>query len=95
MTEKQTQIIGFDTFVGIKRMVAPGGWQFTKVDKLLWSALCRYTQDRRRDQKRKRDEYVLDGQIEALSKVLANSLGMSSHYWIIEARRLCDAEVGG
>jgi hypothetical protein len=39
-------------------------------------------------QKRQRDKFVLDGQIEILGIVIANSLGMASFYWVSEAKRL-------
>lgn len=80
------QVILVDSPMGPRPLHAPAGWTFDKTAKHLWSRFHFVVSERAKPQKRKRDEFVLDGQIEVMAIVLANSLGMTSWYWIEKAR---------
>jgi len=83
-----TQTLTIDTIVGPKPIDAPAGWEFDKTATTAWSWLLTYTRRRSEKLKTQRDGYVIDGQIQALAIVLANSLGMAPFYWEKIAREM-------
>ena len=90
---EEIQILQIDTLAGKKPMAAPRGWTFNKTDKIVWVQLCARVRDRQKPQKLKRSQYELEAKIDALAIVLANSLGMASHYWMVKAAELCNHRV--
>lgn len=80
------QVVLVDSPMGPRPLHAPSGWTFDKTAKHLWSRFHFVVSERAKPQKRRRDEFVLDGQIEVMAIVLANSLGMAWWYWIEQAR---------
>lgn len=83
-----TQIIYVGSPGGPVEVVAPAGWEYDKTGALVWSRLLNLASERMLPQKRKRDEYVIDGQIEILSIILANSIGMAAFYWTQRAKEI-------
>lgn len=92
MANNETQKVTLQTLSGPHKIVAPGGWKFNTTDIIVWARLMTLTRERRNKLKRVRDGYVLDGQIEILSIILANSLGMASYYWRKCASELADVK---
>jgi hypothetical protein len=81
------QIIHADSPMGPRPMPAPAG-TYDKTATFAWSRLLHIAGERQKPAKRKRDEFVQDGQIEVLGNILANSMGMAAFYWTQEAKRL-------
>lgn len=90
--EQQTLIL--ETIMGPKDIPAPAGWEFDKTGIRVWVALVNAVKDRRKKQKTKRDEHMIDGKIVTLSNILANSLGMSNFFWQDAAEQFADTENG-
>jgi hypothetical protein len=84
------QVILVDSPMGLRPLYAPAGWTYDKTARHLWSRLHHVADLRREKQKTKRAEAVLDGQIEILSIVIANSIGVASWHWMMEARRIVE-----
>jgi len=83
---EDVQVILVESPMGPRPLHAPARWIFDRTARHLWSRLHFAVSERAKPQKRKRDEHVLDGQIEVMAIVLGNSLGMSGWYWQDKAR---------
>jgi hypothetical protein len=88
LDDLNAQFITVDTPGGPQPLLAPDGWEFDRTAKKCWSRLLYVAGESLKPQKRVRDKHVLDGQVEVLAIVLANSLGMASFFWQQEAKRL-------
>lgn len=87
----ERQELTLDTMMGPRPIAAPAGWEFDKTAVIAWSKLIEET--RTKDFKRLRDKFMVEAKIEALANVLACSLGMATHYWVMAAREI--AKEGG
>ncbi|MEQ6332913.1 hypothetical protein [Sphingobium sp. MK2] len=90
LDDHRMQTLTLDTISGPKPLPAPGGWQFDETATTVWSWLLTYTDKRSQPLKTQRDGHVLDGQIYALSIILANVLGMAPPYWMGQAKEFVD-----
>ena len=77
----QTQTITIDTIMGPKEILAPEGWVFDKTATITWWKLLWATREGFTPFKLQRDKQHWSGKIDALSSVLATSLGMAAFYW--------------
>jgi hypothetical protein len=86
------KLVSVDTISGPKPIPAPDGWDYNKTDVTVWLWLLNKTSelnDAMTNKKSKvRDRHGLNEQINILAIVLGNAVGMSSSYWIMEARRI-------
>jgi hypothetical protein len=85
---ERVEVILVDSPMGLRPLYAPAGWTYDKTARHLWSRLHHVADLRSEPQKTKRAEAVLDGQIEVLSIVIANSIGMAAWHWMMEAKRI-------
>jgi hypothetical protein len=86
------QTLTLDTLAGPRPVPAPDGWRFEKTAVIVWAKLLEFTREARGPFKRQRDQFVVEGQIEALANVLASAIGMAPFYWQQEARRIVGRE---
>lgn len=75
------QILEVRTIVGPKDVPAPAGFKFDATATTAWIKIVDLARDLRKPTKLKRDRFILEGQVEVLALVLANSLGLTPFYW--------------
>ena len=82
-----------ETILGKSTLYAPEGWEFDKTAVEVWWHLLMETTDMlasKGKNGRKAQRFMENRleRIDALACVLADSLGMASHYWVMQAQTL-------
>ena len=81
------QTLHYSGISGPTTVQAPAGWDFDSTQTKVWLWLCSYTRERINGSiKTQREMRFADGKIEALSLILANTLGMALPYWQGQAK---------
>lgn len=76
------QTLTYDSIAGPQSIKAPAGWTFDSTQTSVWLWLCAHTRTRSSGKlKTQKEIRFVEGKIDALAQILANTLGMAAFYW--------------